>query len=212
MAEITKSQTTADLLKKVGSKLDIDITDTSTPNRAQVISWLNDAALLLVRMLPEDRLGLLRDSFEEESTSSGLVIDRPYMRIVSVKKFGVTCTRLSQNELELVASRTPLMHTTRNPAYCVSGSGGDVEIQFWPETPGPVLVKAIRKPEAYEDDDTWEPGDYTLPAELELHAVDYAVLQGKIQDEEIQQVQMLMQLWMQFAGIEGQIEGLGVRS
>lgn len=212
MAEIVKAQTLADILVKVGAKLDIDITDTSTPNREQVVLWLNDAALLLCRLLPEARLGLLRDSFEEESASSMLVISRPYLRIVNVKKFGITCTKLEQAEFELISTRFPLMHTTRNPAYCISGGGGDVELQFWPETPGPVLVKAIRKPEAYVNDDDWIAGDFTLPAELEVHAVDYAVLMGKIQDEEVQQVQMLTQLWIQLTGLEGQIEGLGVKA
>lgn len=210
MAEILRSQTTTEILKKVGSKLDIEITATSTPNRNQVISWLNDAALILSRMMPEGRLGLLRDSTSQDDVGASMTLTEQYARVVSVKKFGVECTRMDQRDMDLISTRTPLLHTTRNPSYCISGDGGQVQLQFWPEGPGPVLVKAIRKPTAYADDDLWTPGTYTLPVELELLAVDYAVLQGKIQDEEMQQVQLLMQAWFQQAGIEGSIEGLGV--
>lgn len=212
MAEIIKSQTTQDILDKVGAKLDIEITATSTPNTSQVISWLNDAALIIVRLLKEERLGLLRASLTEEDVTDALTISEPFERVVSATKYGVICTKLDQRAMDLVATRMPMVNTTRNPAYCISGSGGSVQLQFWPQSPGPVVVKAIRKPQAYETDSGWTPGAYTLPVELELIAIDYAVLQGKIQDEEVQQAQILMQAWYQQVGIEGQVEGLGVES
>jgi hypothetical protein len=212
VSEINKSQVVGDILDKVGAKLDIEITDTSTPTAQQVVVWLNDAALMIVRLLPEERLGLLRTSISSDDISGVISITEPVEKIVSARKYGIECTKLKQREMDLVSTRMPLVHTTRNPAYCISGSGGSVQLQFWPESSGPVLVKAIRKPEAYSMAPGWTAGSYTLPVELEMLAVDYAVLQGKIQDEEVQQAQILMQAWFQQAGIEGQVEGLGVQS
>jgi hypothetical protein len=211
VAEIIRSQLITELLAKVGSKLDIDITDTSTPSDAQVVSWLNDAALLIARFLPEDRLGLLQDKVEVEDVGESLVVDSPFERFVSIVKYGVVCKRLTQRDMDLISTRSPLLHTTRNPAFCVSGNAGYINLRFWPTSIGPVTVKAIRKPEAYAVTD-WTPGTYSLPVELELLAVDYAVVQGKIQDEEVQQAQFLLQAWMQQAGFEAQIEGLGVQA
>lgn len=210
MAEITQSQTTAELLKKVGAKLDLSITSSSTPSREQVIVWLNDAALLLARFLPDHRLSSLKVTVNAEDISEYYTVSDELERAVTVKKFGVVCTRLKQRQMDLITTRSPLIYTSRNPAYCNSGNAGSVQLQFWPTSPGPVSVKAIRKPQAYEDDDGWVPGTYALPAELELLAVDYAVLQGKIQDEEFEQAQLLIQKWGQDAGIEGSIDGLGV--
>lgn len=211
MAEITRSQTIADLLAKVGSKLDISITTMSTPSSAQVVSWLNDAALLMTRLMPEDRLGIFRTQVSNENVGSSIAIVSQLARVITVKKYGVVCTRLSQRDMDLIATRSPLLHTTRNPACCVSGDAGNVTINFWPVSAGPVSIVAVRKPTAYTVNG-WSPDTYSLPPELELLAVDYAVVQGKIQDEEPQQAQVLYQMWVQQAGIEAQVEGLGVQT
>lgn len=210
MAEILRSQDISDLLAKVGSKLDVDITDTSTPSTAQVVQWLNDAALLMARLMPEERLGLLQTKLTADSVGQLLSLTDQLERIITVTKYGVVCTKKSQRDMDLVATRTPLLHTTRNPAYCVGGDSGNVSLKFWPSSVGPVTVTAIRKPQAYTATG-YSPGTYALPVELELLAVDYACVQGKIQDEETQQANMLFQMWMQQAGIEAQVEGLGVQ-
>lgn len=211
MAEITRAQTISDLIAKVGSKLDISITAMSTPSISQVVSWLNDAALLMTRLMPEDRLGIFRTTITSDSVGASISITSQMSRILTVKKYGVVCTRLTQRDMDLVATRSPLLHTTKNPACCVSGDAGNVAIGFWPTSAGPVSIVAVRKPTAYTASG-WAPDTYSLPPELELLAVDYAVIQGKIQDEEPQQAQVLYQMWVQQAGIEAQVEGLGVQT
>lgn len=215
MTEIVRAQSLADIIARVGAKLDINITSSSTPNTNQVVRWLNDAALLLVRMLPEDRLGAYKETVLDQHVGQTLTITEQFLRIVTVKKYDVVCTRLLQRDMDLMATRSPLLHTTRNPAFCVSGNSGNVALNFWPVSDGPVSVTAIRKPTAYTNPIAapfWAPDQYSLPPELELLAVDYAVVQGKIQDEEPQQAQLLYQMWVQQAGLEGQVEGLGVQT
>lgn len=211
MAEITRAQTISDLVAKVGSKLDINITAMSTPSISQVVSWLNDAALLMSRLMPEDRLGIFRTTITSENVGESIAITSQLARVVTARKYGVVCTRLTQRDMDLVSTRSPLLHTTKNPSFCVSGDAGNVTINFWPTSSGPVSIVAIRKPTAYLASG-WTPDSYSLPPELELLAVDYAVVQGKIQDEEPQQAQVLYQMWVQQAGIEAQIEGLGVQT
>ena len=46
----------------------------------------------------------------------------------------------------------------------------------------------------FVDADQW-PDAYSPPLEWEKFLVDYAVIQGKVQDEEPQQVNLLLQAW-----------------
>ena len=224
MSVIDRSQTLDELLRKVGAKLDQTITETSAPSDIQVCDWLNEAALLLCRLLPANRLGSLR-SMVISDNNTGEFLDltnSDIVRVVGVKKYGVECTVVDQRTMDLTFTRLPLVGTVRNPSVCVSGESGYVKLQFWPTSSGPVRVKGIRRPTAYhadwlsrdpESDEpiyTYAPDEFSLPVELEQSAIDYALIQGKIQDEEPQQVQLLHQMWASQIGLEMKIEGLGV--
>ena len=223
MAVIDRSQDLPELLRKVGAKLDLTVTETSTPNDVQICDWLNEAALLFTRFLPANRLGSLRsavlvnDSIGEFMDLTGSDV----VRAVGVKKYGVECTVLGQRKMDLVSTRSPLIHTVRNPSVAISGESGFVKLQFWPTSIGPVRVKGVKRPTAYNadwvsrdtDDNpiyTYAPDEFSLPAELETAAIDYALIQGRIQDEEPEQVQLLYQMWSQQLGFETKIEGFGV--
>jgi len=223
MAVIERSQDLWDLMRKVGAKLDLSVTETSTPNVEQVCDWLNEAAILLTRLMPDKRLGGLRSAILSESDASEFIdlAGTDMVRVVGVKKYGVECTVLTQRKMDLVSTRSPLIHTVRNPAVAVSGEAGYVKLQFWPTSPGPVTVKGIRRPTSYHNDFsardaedepiyTYAPDEFSLPVELESSAIDYAMIQGKIQDEEPEQVQLLYQMWSQQMGLETKVEGLGV--
>lgn len=222
MAAIQQAQSLSELLVRVGGKLDLTITETSTPNVGQVCGWLNEAALLFARLLPVARLGSLRSPVVTEDDVGGTLdlTGTDITRVVGIKKYGTECVVLTQREMDFISTRSPLIHTVKNPSACVSGDSGSVLLQFWPSSPGPVSVKGVRKPTAYHNNYTstdefgdpiydWAPDTYTLPVELETAAVDYAVIQGKVQDEEPEQVQILSQMWAQSIGIETKIPGIG---
>ena len=211
MVLIDRSQTIADVLSRVGAKLDVTVTDNSTPSSDQVVQWLNDGSLLMVKYMPPHRLGsLMFVTTESDVGEYWALASTDMLRPVAVKKFGVECARLVQRDLDLVITQTPLLFTTRNPAFAVSGEAGALKLQFWPASLGPVSVKGIKRPTAFENDAGWAPDQWSLPAELELNAIDYAVIQGKIQDEEIEQATILKKEWTQELGIEMQIDALGV--
>lgn len=223
MVVVQKAQDIDTLLTRVGGKLDIVVTETSTPNASQVCDWLNEAAILLTRLLPVERLGSLRSPvFSESDVGETLSLSSTDMiRVIGIKKYGTECVVREQREMDFISTRSPLINTVRNPSASISGDSGDVQLQFWPTSPGPVAVKGINKPTVYDNTWTtldgdgdpiydWTPDTYTLPLELETAAVDYAVLMGRVQDEETQQVQQLVQMWGQSVGIEVKIPGLGV--
>lgn len=219
MAAIDKAQTITELVDRVGDKMDLTINENSTPSIGQVCSWLNEAALLLARYLPPHRLGSLRaPAIAQDDVGARLdLTGNSILRVVGVKKYGTECTVLGQRRMDLVATRYPLVHTVRNPSVCISGESGAVQLQFWPESLGPVEVRGIQIPTKYHNEQsggsyTWVSDTYSLPAELETAAVNYATIQGKVQDEEPEQVAQLYQMWMQEMGIEQRIPGLGVDS
>jgi hypothetical protein len=176
----------------------------------------------LIKLSP--KLGSLRSSvISNDETGEFLdLTNSDIVRVIGVKKYGVECTVVDQRKMDLTATRLPLVNTVRNPSVCVSGESGYVKLQFWPTSIGPTRVKGVRRPTAYHasfsgrDPDTDEPiytyapDEFSLPAELEMAAIDYAVIQGKVQDEEPQQVQLLHQMWVANVGLETKIEGLGV--
>lgn len=211
MAQITRAETIDELIERVGAKLDLTITSSSIPSREQTVVWLNDGALLLARLLPARRLGGLQQEIPYEDVTDKIDIDgNDLLRIVSVKKYGIECRVMDQRELSLVKTRLPLTHTTRTPACAVSGDEGSVTLEFFPESNGNVEVKGLKRPTAYEDSDSWEPDEWSMPVELELPIIDYAVIQGKIQDEEPEQAALLMKNWAQLLGIESKVDALGV--
>jgi hypothetical protein len=211
MTQIGRASTIDELIERVGAKLDLEITSTSIPSREQTVRWLNDGALLLARLLPPSRLGGLHFELSFDDVGETLDIDGDHlMRVVRVKKFGIECTIREQRDLSMIRTRMPLVHTTRTPACAVSGQDGAVQLEFFPYSNGTVLVKGIKRPTAYEDSGSWEPDEWSMPAELELPIVDYAVVQGKVQDEEPEQAAMLMKQWTQFVGIEIKVDAVGV--
>jgi len=105
-------------------------------------------------------------------------------------------------------ARMPYMATVMSPYYARFGRSGKVRLKFLPESKGKITLSYIRMPTAYTS--SWTPDDYSAPAELEELIVDYAVVRGKIQDEEPQQVQLLWQAWFQSAGLEPNLDMTGV--
>lgn len=211
MVQIGRAESVDNLIARVGAKLDLTITSTSTPDRGQTVQWLNDGALLLARLLPPHRLGGLQFDlgFTDIGASANIDTD-DILRVVSVRKYGVECTVMTKRDLSLAETRTPMLYTTRTPACAVTGEGGAVHLDFFPTFTGDVEIKAIKRPTAYEDSPSWVPDQWSIPVELETAMIDYAVIQGKVQDEEPEQAQMLMQHWAQATGLEIRTDAIGV--
>ena len=110
MAHIERAQNIDTLIGRVGAKLDLTITTTSTPNREQTVQWINDGALLLARLLPPHRLGGLQADVNFYDVRETADIDvQSIMRVVSASKYGVECTILSKRDLVMAKTRTPLL-------------------------------------------------------------------------------------------------------
>lgn len=211
MVQIGRAETIDELIERVGAKLDLAVTDNSTPNRGQVVQWLNDGALLLARLLPFERLMGLQFKISISDVGESASIDRDdIIRLTSIRKYGVECTRMTLRELMESSTRLPLLFTSRTPAVAVSGLEGLVRLEFFPTYPGDVECLALRRPTAYQDSGSWAPDEWSLPVELELGVVDYAVVQGKVQDEEPEQAKMLLEAWYQAMGIEIKTDAIGV--
>ena len=213
MTAITRAENMDDLISRVSALLDVPINENSIPSEQQVIRWFNDAAILIVKLLPDERLAWAQHVMSYDNVGSELYLEGSnIIRIVAVSKYNYDCTEVTHKKLLSMRARFPYYATVQSPYYCRFGSQGKVRLRFLPESFGKVSVAYVRMPTAFykNSSNQWEPDDYSVPAELEPVLVDYVVMKGKIQDEEPQQFQVLYQEWVQSLGIETQAKVTGV--
>ena len=209
MTQITRSDVLA-MIARVGAKLDIPTIDaSSTPTNTQVIQWLDDAVMKLAKMLPSSKMGSLTWVYESDSITANLNLEQQspvVMRVFSAKKFGYGCKRYELDEFEQIKTKLPMLHTQSNPAFAVSGVAGELVLMFYPESPGACEIRVAAIPTSY----TSIQDEFSAPLTWEDHIVDFAVLQGKIQDEEPEQTSLLLQEWMASIQVAMQLPSLGV--
>jgi hypothetical protein len=185
----------SDLRDKVGALLDVDIGSDTTPDEDQVNAWLYDGAIKMMSILPLEMLGGFMKTQSTADIDGDVSIDAADMlRIVSVTKGGQPCVEVPLANLHGLALRAPYLF--RNTyAYARMGESGEATLQFYPADSGQVEVYYIAFPDAAS---SWSGTSSLAPPESwSGQLVEYAALQGKIQDEEPQQAQMLYQMWVQ---------------
>lgn len=205
------SESISDVIDKVAGKLDAIVDTSTTPSKAQVINWLNDGLMLITKTLPDHRLSWLLDRISPTVQTAYTIDNLDIMRVTSVVRYGRRCRKVDSDELNWISGSAPYSSTEIDPTYAVSGVGGMVTLRFWPESMAATTVEYIHRPAQYSLEG-WDPlGRYTPPPEAEDIIVDYAVIQGKIQDEELEQAMALWNQWKERYQIEAGPETLGVR-
>lgn len=214
MSAIVQAVNMTELVNRAAALLDVPINENSIPSMEQVVRWFNDGLLLLTKLLPDERLAWAQHSIVIDNVGSELHLEGSnIIRLGVVTKYNFQAHEVGHQMLMSMRSKMPNKASVQTPYFCRFGSEGKVRLKFLPESSGKVHVNFVRMPTAYfwnNDGDQWTPDAYSAPAELEPFLVDYVVLQGKIQDEEPQQFQMLYQAWMQSLQIESQAITTGV--
>lgn len=192
MARLTPDE----LVARVGAKLDSVPTDSTVPSINQIKGWLDEGAIEIARLAPESMLGSLIATHTNTITDSYEPEDY-VMRILSVSKFGAVCKVVPNIvTFRLLVGSAGLAFDQKSPLACVSGTAGRIAVKFYPETSGQIIVDYVRKPNSYLD--TYDSGsEYYLPQEFEQFLISYAVIQGRIQDEEPGLAQQQAQIWYQ---------------
>lgn len=206
----------SELAARVGALLDVTIDtssgneDKGTPSYSQVRSWLYDAARQILHLAPEPHVaGFVNRATSAGVTSTWAIDGIAIERILSVIKGGFVCDKVSYSTLRRIPMLMPSLYSGGGYAYAESGSIGEATLQFYPEDSDDVEVAYVA-PVAQVASWVESPTDnYIPPDSWSKLMVDYAVIQGKVQDEEPEQVQLLMQLWVQ--GVQAAFGG-GVSS
>jgi hypothetical protein len=194
--------TAEQMIAQVGAKLDLEITENTVPDKEQVVQWLNDASLYMAKILPAPAVSGITRSFKSDSVGSQWELPTgEILRVLVVRKFGNISFMADMAKLSWVATNVPMTHTSRNPICAVSGSGGNTVLEFFPRTNAPAEVIAVVAPEQITAEG-WTPGEYAPPPSWALGMVDYAVIQGKIQDEEPEQAAFLLKSWQENLQVE----------
>jgi len=186
------------LRNRVGSLLDVRITEATTPSKDQVDEWMYEGALMLCKILPIGLLGTMMDVETATVTKDWDVGGLDIVKAVSVEKNDAGCTIYPYPELVHIRDNMSSLHTTSNFACAFTGEvGGASIIRFYPETSASATLTFVTSPAPVSK---WAKttAPHLIPPDTwsEL-IVEYAVMKGKIQDEEEQAATMLYQMWMQ---------------
>lgn len=189
--------TEARLIAEVGGLLDQDITDSTTPSRDDVITWLNRGAIQVYKLLPVEHLS---DVTHEEAIAGsevlGTALSKTLLRIVDVQANGVSCEKVTDATLTKIHAENPHRYNSKQPAYSIKGSGGSTKIKTYPTSTVVVNVVYIPNPTPYIKD-TGVDDAYTVPYALEEFVVKYASIMAREQDEEPGQFQLYMRDWVE---------------
>lgn len=200
MATLTK-RTAAKMIDAVGAKIDIVLTTNTTPNRKQVVDWLNEGVIETIKLLPEESF---RDLFVDYSSLGNEISESdlllPVMKTISFFRNGASCVKITDKEFFSLLQNSPFKFTSMNPAYARITLGG---IAIWRSYPtGKALNQIIYIPYPFMydtgngDEENETPTRYSIPALLENYVIDYAAAMARVQDEEPAQYQMYKQDWM----------------
>lgn len=201
MAELSK-KTAKDLIDDVASLIDIQLTDNTTPSRAQVVEWLNQGAIEVFRLVPAEEL---RDSAiyiqKWVASLSDADLTHKMLRVLSLNRNGVSCEKVKENDFNRIKSLTPLKYTASNPAYTRYTLNNSTYFKMIPG--GTVLwqLTYIPYPFVYatgnDDEEIEVPDERAVPSSLESFVITYAAAYARVQDEEPGQFQLYIADWRQ---------------
>lgn len=196
--------TPSQMVARVGSLLDIEVSDDTVPSNDDIITWLNEGALEVVKMMPDEKVSALTKRIGVTDVGERTYLNEdhdfePPMRIMTVTKFGAVCTKAKNYEDYLQKKKlTPLIFDRTNPLACQTGTIASPVIEFFPADTGDVVIQAVIAPSAYAMDGGYDENDDLYPpVSWERLIIDYAVMRGRTQDEEPGQANLQYQMWIQ---------------
>ncbi len=213
--------TVSQLVGRVGDKLDIDPA-TGLPNELQIKQWLQDGCLRMAEILPAEMLGSMLSTIGLEKLAPisphvfsignqpagekwvwaqvlkpiafTLLDEALDPATTSVK--GTSCVFMPYDEYMVATTKGPSLWASNFPAVTLCPAGDAAPALWVYPTPSPakkLWLQFVHMPAPIAEWDSspvWVP-----PASWEEGLIDYAVIQAKTQDEELQQVQLLTQHW-----------------
>lgn len=201
MAELSK-KTARILIDDVASLIDIQLTDNTTPSRAQVVEWLNQGTLEVLRLVPSKELSDATIYIEKwASTFTDSDLTHKMLRIISMKRNGVSCEYVEENEFSRIRQFYPHKYTLMNPAYTKTKTANNIRFMTWPS--GKVLWQLTYVPYPFVyatgilDEEEETPDSRAIPSSLESFVITYAAAYARVQDEEPGQFQLYIADWRQ---------------
>lgn len=186
------------LRNRVGALLDVRITEATTPSKDQVDEWLYEGALMMCKILPLGLLGTMMDVEEATVITDWDISAFDVVKAVAVEKNGAICKIYTYPELLHIRDNMSALHTSSNfGCSFVGDAGGAGVIKFYPESSSLAILTFVASPAPISE---WvkTSAPHLIPPDTwsEL-IVEYAVVKGKVQDEEEQAASMLYQMWIQ---------------
>lgn len=188
----------SDLLRnRVGALLDVRISDATTPSIDQVNNWMYEGAMVLCKIIPIGQLATMMNIETSTETTDWDINELDMIKLAVVQKADKQCRIYAYDDFLHVRDNLPSLHTDNSPACSLSSNAaGAAVLKFLPETSATVSVLYVASPAPIVE---WEPATvapHLVPPDTWAELiVDYAVMKGKIQDEEEQAASMLYQMW-----------------
>ena len=175
--------TITSLVDRVASLLDLTVDETSTPSASQVTEWLVEGFSKLVNMLPDEQL------MYEATVATGMlspsgIETTDCLKVLGVSVDGTPARKVPYQKIATMGSNQPARFSGVNFAYAI-GAGNRVYVWPWSDSARSVEVHYIDEPSTNIGDN------------IAGLCVDYAVIMGKVQDEELEQSNGLLQAWFQ---------------
>jgi len=197
--------TQTDLQNRVAAGLDVDLSTTSVPTTDQVDAWLWDAAMFLATVLKPDQIPSLIGDEENvtamatgTTTLAGTNVIRPLYIGANTdttnSKVYNPCTIYTQQEHFRIKQFAPNMHTADNPAAVVTGKQGSLSIEFYPSGMTFYNIRYIGAPSPVANW-TGAAANFVPPSAWAQAMTAYAVMMGKLQDEEVELANMSKAIW-----------------
>lgn len=201
MAELEK-KTARQLIDDVASLIDIQLTDNTTPSREQVVEWLNQGVIEVFRLIPPEELRDAMITHQDYTTQVfASSFEKKLIKIVSLKRNGIPCVKVEENEFGLLRTMYPYRFTADNPAYSRTTLDGEIIYKVHPSGKVVWQITYLPYPFVYETGDNEEedaaPDRYAVPSMLESFVIQYAATYARVQDEEPGQFQLYMADWRQ---------------
>lgn len=182
---------------RVGALLDVRISSATTPSIDQVNEWMYEGAFNLCKILPTEMLGTMSLLKAYTSQAPPLALGGlELVRLITLEVGGVRARMYSYPDFLNVRDHMPQLHTGTSPAATLTPDAeGITNVTWLPVTPEDVNITYVTEPAPVSAWNKTAAPNLIPPDTWSELIVQYAVVQGKIQDEEEQAAGMLYQMW-----------------
>lgn len=181
-----------ELIRAVGSKLDIQISSNTVPSKDDVTEWLQDGFLRMLMYLPGPMLTEVSvvQGFENVDVGADALFEWDLGTDV-VRILGATTENYTDTDVFAPAIVVPYSEYRAIKALVdgsasvvqsyISVTPGGAKVVSWPKLRRNIELEYVPRPASAYD---WPTAAGSPPLEWEPAVIDYAVAQGRMQDEE----------------------------